>query len=440
MPTDPTPSILIELGEDRYVEPVGRRGFPDLRRWARPLRFAVPVAAVVLLASASVPAAAAPLPPVAHLSVDAGDRVAVVGSQAIVVGRRRGRAEISAYGLPGGRAWTAPLAVDDPDLAVHKIGDVVVVDAHISETSGFRSEAFSARTGARLWESREEVSSYGPGDALLLDALTANGGTVLRQVDVRTGAARWTLPVGPGCSTRLVSDPDHGMPEGLVELCFNPSISGTLSLFEPTLRVVDMASGTTRASRQLDLAYDPSVLHSDGGLPQPQIGIVGGFIVITHINIPFPMADEFAITDLAPVWSAQAIVDMDALQPCGDQACLTTVDGVRPIDPVTGVVRPGPLPFSGGVADTPAFRLAEVGVDQSAAIPHTVDGLTVAVPVPAPGRVWLVRQQSTPGGDGLDRSFIELLDGVGGGSCLQLGAYLTCATSSSQLTFWRLPS
>ena len=325
------------------------------------------------------------------------------------------------------------------DADVRLIAGVVVAETQSPDAGTTLTEAFDARTGERLWRSRDALSEFGPADDVTLHTPAAGGGTVLHRVDVRTGATRWTLPIAANCSTQDVVDPTHGVADGLVEMCFDPSISGARTLFHPILRVVDMVSGTIRASRSLDLAVDPSLLRSEGGLPQPQVDIVDGLVVLLYVNIPFSMADAFQIADLRPVWSSVAIADLDALQRCGTSYCLATTDGVAPIDPSTGRLGPGVETVTDTGPGTLNFLLVPVGAVSSTVI-EAPEGQTVAVPAAGVGRVWLVGERAVGDGGQPMRTLIEQLDGVDANACLRMGGYLACATSPGDLTFWRLPT
>ncbi len=440
-PPTALPHAFIDLGEDHGAVPETARG-PRVRlRFGRPVRLAVPIFAVLFLLSAAAHVAPVPLPPVTRIAVAADDHVAVVGSAAVVLGTRSGRGVIRSYNLEASRRgfdWSAPLDVAPGDADVRLIAGVVVAETQ-SPGGTTLTEAFDARTGERLWRSRDALSEFGPAGDVTLQTPAAGGGTVLHRVDVRSGATRWTLPIAANCSTQDIVDPAHGVADGLVEMCFDPTISGARTLFHPILRVVDMVSGTLRASRSLDLAVDPSLLRSEGGLPQPQVAIVDGLVVLLHVNIPFSMADAFRVADLHPVWSSVAIADLDALQRCGAAYCLATTDGVARIDPTTGALGPGAGPTPDTGLGTLNFLLIPVG-----AMPLTVisapEGQTVAVPAAGAGRVWLVGERAVGDGGQPLRTLIEQLDGVDADACLRMSDYLACATSHGNLTLWRLPT
>ena len=438
------PHVFIDLGEEHGTVPeTEAAGGPRVRvRLPRPVRLAVPTLAALFLLSAAAHAAPVPLPPVARIPVAADDHVAVVGSAAVVLGTRSGRGVIRSYNLDAKRQgfdWSAALDVAPADADVRLIAGVVVAETQSPGGGATLTEAFDARTGERLWRSRDALSEFGPAADVTLQTPATGGGTVLHRVDVRSGATRWTLPIPANCSTQDIVDPTHGVADGLVEMCFDPSMSGARTLFHPILRVVDMVSGTVRASRSLDLAVDPSLLRSEGGLPQPQVAIVDGLVVLLHVNIPFSMADAFRVADLRPVWSSVAIADLDALQRCGVTYCLATTDGVATIDPATGALGPGAGPTQISGLGTLNFLLIPVG-----SMPLTVvsapEGQTVAVPAAGADRVWLVGERAVGDGGQPLRTLIEQLDGVDANACLRMGDYLVCATSPDDLTLWRLPT
>jgi hypothetical protein len=66
--------------------------------------------------------------------------------------------------------------------------------------------------------------------------------------------------------------------------------------------------------------------------------VSGGLILLRHLGDYGPVVTAYDPVSLLPIWEAEAGRAYE-VRPCGPLACLTGPDGVRGIDPVTGVAR-----------------------------------------------------------------------------------------------------
>jgi hypothetical protein len=283
------------------------------------------------------------------------------------------------------------------------------------------------------------------GDVLMNSVLT-DGSTILHRVDPLTGRARWSLALPTECSSAVASDPDHGLPEGLIEMCLTITPTGIIDTDHVTLRTVDLTDGTVRASRYLDITPFSGVvdLPPNEVLPSPELDVFDDVIAVAHQNAPTPTVDAFQLATLAPLWSGLPISSTESLENCGLYLCLVTGAGSTELDPHTGKVlgpgQPYGEPNVAGASYVLVARGHAVDGPGTYAVAQVPEGASVAVPETTPGPVWLAAQAIDADTRAPVTTPIEPLAGVGPGGCVLAGAYLACSTGPDVLTFWRLPA
>jgi hypothetical protein len=476
VPADPTSDLagddrppMIDLGSDfDAVLPVPRRRLP-MPSWRRPTLsrsrgrvapgwWAVPVVVVVLLIAGSASAARAPLSPVANVPFDLDASAMVSGGDAIVLDYHRGANRLSVYDLhTNALDWTAPVRVVAADSGVRVVAGVVVVSTASPAPSGSATEAFDLTSGKSLWHSFDPVVAIDVAGNLLTELDHADGTSTLQRVVPRTGRIGWTLGVPTGCAT--VFGPGTGSlvsrAQRAVELCLMPGSPGHPPVDTPTLRAVDLATGTVVAERLLHYmsATADILLPPDQRLRAPKVAIIGDLTLLLYNGFP-PAIDAFNAQTLATEWAGTPATVSDDMSPCGDLICVTDGTTETVIDPRSGKVIPGVSPPAG--AD-PAAGLVVAPVDPAHPdvhvypIPQIDAGVNVSVPLAAQdsaaqgsaaqgsaaqGSAWIDIRPA--GARTLTR--IQQVDDVGASSCVTSGGFLICVTSVGRLMFWRLPA
>ncbi|GAA3343432.1 hypothetical protein GCM10020358_42650 [Amorphoplanes nipponensis] len=309
-------TVVIDLGlargePDEYARPV-RSTTPD---WFAPVLLAV----VVLLSSA---ASAAPPPPAlsAVLTVPFGpaDPYALTDGGTLLA---QTYGTLSSYDLADGRLnWQAGSAA--PTYRLRTGGGLVLMRPWSGSQGDPGTTAISLDSGAAQWRRAGNVVTL-PGSSVLLGVngvrSSGSGRRVQGRIDAvgpASGTTRWQVPIPSTAVLMGVPGPAGAEPRML------------LMHDNRTAAVHDLATGRLLASAALPAA--------DYGPDNPTVA--GGLLLLRHPTPTGRMVSAFDPVTLAPRWIRPAGYAF-GVSPCGPLICLTGPDGVRAVEPATGLQR-----------------------------------------------------------------------------------------------------
>jgi hypothetical protein len=447
MPTVYEATSVIDLGT--AFEPVNPPERKQLHRWARSrrVRVAVPIIVILILSGASAPAAAASFPQVAQLSVSDGADLLIHADDAYILESDGNRNVLRSYPLNGhGHRWIDTVS-ELPDYSrMWFSGASLIISMDPEQVLGPATDAFDPATGRRLWSSLDGVAGAAAnGDIFLESALTfpmvdtpnaapASGGWAVQRVSARSNRSAWTTGVPMDCIQQLVDDhtdqgptdqaPTDLYPAGPVD----PADSAANALLElcnssPALRMVDLATGRERATRDLSTVGESLRTFAFGDV-----------VVVLRLSGTIALIDGFAAGDLRPLWSDPPFVSWQSVTQCRSDLCMLTKSGSSVIDPRSGAPMVGAAPEpTGAVLIAPDGAQTKSGSFHQVASIGNATGVALPEPPPDDGSSWI----SMPAGTG--PASIKKLTGVGTSACEQLGQYLACSPSPDLVTIWRLP-
>jgi len=308
-------TVIIDLGL--------ARGEPD--EYARPVRSTVPnwfapmmIAVVVLLMSGASAAPPPPaLSPVLSLQVGPADPYTLTDDGDLLA---QTFGTLSSYDLADGRLqWQAGTA--SPTYRLRTSSGLVLLRPWSGTRGDPGTTALSLTTGAAQWRRSGTVVSIAGSTTLLavsgVRSMAGSGRRVQGPVDAidpATGATRWQVRV-PSTAVLL------GVP--------GPTGPRMLLVHDDrTAALHDLATGARLTSAALPPA--------DYGPDNPTVA--GGLLLLRHPTPTGRMVSAYDPVTLAPRWTRPAGFAF-GVAPCGRLACLTGPDGVRAIDPTSGVQR-----------------------------------------------------------------------------------------------------
>ncbi|MFI7574808.1 PQQ-binding-like beta-propeller repeat protein [Micromonospora sp. NPDC049497] len=309
---------LIDLGDLRdEVEPSAPSRRPH--GVGRPVR--VGLVLVLLLA---VLAAAAPPPGRVHAVVPgtAGAQAFLSEDTLFVAEPPAGGGELIAYPLPDratGRPqrpeprWRMRMPSPGPVWRVQSApGGMVLVGLEAGGGSGIETVALDGATGRVRWRQPGFVFHDATGQALV-QVLGGEGGSVLRRVDLSSGAVRWSRSASP-----LEGFEVHWR-DGVIEAVVLVREKGPIEVLDPRSGAVVASADLPRGASLGELRYQ----------------VVGDLLVGAGTGVVV----AYGLDDLGPRWRAP-LSFTDGVVPCGDLICaMGHTGGVRALDPTTGDVR-----------------------------------------------------------------------------------------------------
>lgn len=310
-------TIIIDLGLERgepetYRKPTRSTVAP----WFPPLMVAL-IVLVVASASGAPPAPA--LSPLLSLRVGPADTYALTDNNELLA---QTRGSLAAYDLTSGvRRWE--ISSDRPTYRLRTANGLVLMRPWSSYGPGQpNTTALSLATGLIRWRHDGTVMNLTGSEALLGVFAVRSGGTNRRvQGPVQSlqpvdGTVLWQVDV-PGTAVLL------GVP--------GPGDAGTRMMLvrdDRTASVHDLATGEKLASAQLPAAnYGPE---------NPAVS--GGLVLLRHLGRDGTVVSAFDPVTLQRLWQRPA-GNAYEVRDCGPVACLNSPDGVRGIDPASGVQR-----------------------------------------------------------------------------------------------------
>jgi hypothetical protein len=431
MAWDAAPVIDLDVGAQPDVASprLGRAG--AWRSWR--YRIAVPLGAILLLIGAAAPAATAPYPQVAKLSVGDGASLLVHGTRAYVLEIDGSKNMLRSYPLDGhGHRWAVPVAELPAEGVMRATGSVIVVSMNPEQVTGpIHTEAFDAASGRLLWRSRYGAVGLAGADVILESMISfplkgtpsAVGGWIVERAASRTGRTVWQAGIPLGCNQAFVQDPADGMPDGMAELCSDA----------PVLRMLDLSTGTQRAVRDVPIGGRvPALPPQPAEKPMPpQMMVYGGVVVVTHVLHSVATIDAFRGADLSPAWPSIPYAPWQEVTDCDDHLCLLSNTEPTVIDPQTGMELHGQAAKSAITPRSSGVLIAGASTRDFHSVWAVGDGIAETVPTPDIGSAWIKLSTSTTG--------LEQLPGVGPNACIQMDHYLACSPSLGAVTLWHIP-
>jgi hypothetical protein len=470
--------VLIDLGEDRSA-PDTRAPLP--RDWHRVLLV------IGLVATLATGGSAHPGPALIRVAalpgagtspfLVTGDAVDVVEPSTV------DEVRVSSYPIAGGpRRWAAALprldyALDYVLLDASPAGVLPGVLLAVSPTvvgQGAHNgavAALDARTGRRLWFqwSADLVAVRADlGTAVLVHDNQSVLGDVYA-VDLRTGQARWTVPLVPAnAAWALVTSSPQA----------STAAARVVVLVDDRLIVLDQATGQRLASRDVGI---PSA-DDRQDVDSPRLYVIGQRVIVAYEERFHTVLASFNLATLEPRWRSTMPTETSFLAGCGPVLCagtgiLATCKPVRcsaidsvlyGLDPNSAEVRwssttwswSGPVfntgPIGGGPGRDgrllvynrePPGSLAEADAVVDAGTGRLLLNLGNWLPVPAEPNSATVLVAAR--GGALDSWFAVLRTGpspglrplgrlpVAGRECQSTERYLVCPTLDRQLVTWR---
>jgi outer membrane protein assembly factor BamB len=310
-------TVIIDLGL--------ARGEPD--EYARPARSTVPnlfpamiIAVVVLLSSAASAAPPPPaLTPVLTVTVGPADPFALTADGDLLT---QTEGTLSAYGLADGRLrWQA--GASSPSYRLRTSAGLVLLRPWNGTSGDPGTTAISLADGVARWRRTGNVVTVAGSPTLLavsgVRSMSGSGRRVrgpVDAVDPASGVARWQVTV-PSTAVLLGVPGPAGAPARMLLVHDNR-----------TAVVHDLGTGARLTSAELPPA--------DYGPDNPTVA--GGLLLLHHPTATGRMVTAYDPVTLARRWSRPAGFAF-AVTPCGRLACLTGPDGVRAVDPASGVQR-----------------------------------------------------------------------------------------------------
>jgi PQQ-like domain len=437
-------TAVIDLGEGHGA--VEAEVVPPPRKIRLDRRITAPL---VILITLFVLAGAARLPPplvselaVVHASSQAtmlldGDHlyIADIGSGATLSAYRLPR-----FGSSDSPQWTTPLDVGGTQIDTTLRSGVILAQAFDDRPDTAHLDAIDERTGRKLWQSAANSTLFLSEQTLLLEE---RDGRTFRMVDLFTGRPYWALDVPYDCAIQVNDSAATGKPATrMVEVCENDSRA----------HVIDLANGRQLVSGPVSLGDPRAPVPSDWS-GRSMVALVGGVIVIAHVDLPLPVLEAYSVSDLRPLWNGRRVQTVDAIYGCDGYVCVDSQGRELVIDTRTGKTAP-PLadqPPTQNLSSTPPGpRLVMVlyrgGHD------FNPDGAVVDIPVAGPSYTLAYSMQVPTYGGSFDGVWaavqsadgrltpLRAMHGIRPEGCSMFPAILVCATESDEITLWRLPA
>jgi hypothetical protein len=278
--------------------------------------------------------------------------------------------------------------------------------------------------------------------------LVSDGSRIkLSLMDVLTGATIWSLPLA-GC---LFGGSDD---QSVVALqCDNGR----------TLRLIDIATGTVRATRDLGrlIPAEPSRLDPSRPELNYSVTFADGVIAVRYGPDDSPRIAGLSPVDLSTVWTGPVAVPPGSyLYNCGPDLCAEGSGGMVRLDPANGglvadqgIIDAGPdtaeaLDVLGGDgrARPPAIVLDPSPVPSTTLtsgrddLVEMYDGLREMSVFAGAYPTWVLRAvPDRAAAHGYRFATVGQLDGVLANACFATPRYLACVTADETLTFFDLP-
>jgi hypothetical protein len=420
-------TTVIDLGLVLPADPAETPDAPEagVRGPSRGGRIGLLLAALVLFVTASGPTTIpSGLTVAVRIPAGTGVRLLVLGTTALVTDRLGTRDELSAYAIGSGRRlWRSTLDGELVGTEMFVSGSTIVVETDRNGGDGDHVEGFTVSTGVRRWiRTGTSVSAVGTG--LLVYQQRDDGDTGLTLVDALSGRPRWQASLADDCDTYLASDPSRILASGLLAVC---GISKTII-------AVDLATGRVRAQVRSSLFPVPRTRRSATGpilrgAPRLAVIYLGDVVVVT---VPSRFAartlSAFRTSDLDLLWSGVLVDAQTDVAGCGPDLCVGAGLSATAVDLQTGRLVPRP---GDSRAEGPESAIELVPQGTSVPTPPAPDGV-VALAAPTAGSTWVeVRRDNR-------YAPVQLLRGVGPGSCSVVSGFVACAGRSDQITLWRV--
>jgi outer membrane protein assembly factor BamB len=419
--------MLIDLDDGALAAEASR---PPLRLRSGP----VIVVAVLLLALAAMGASAAPAPDLRVVLTAPGNPGAMtLTSSALFVadapnGGANSSSTIRRYPLGGGSpAWrkTVPGEV----RGLQTLPGTTILLAIATGAEGENQIAFlDGDTGRQLWQLGTEISGiYQIATAGMLVTTTEGNTSILKRLDVRTGATLWSHPL----------EPDSNV---------SPATPARVVIVDPEghATVLDFADGRVLADATLDAPL-PGGATADYTADGDRLYRTVGSASLTAYHLP----------DLRRLWQ-DATGRAGAVSPCGAYLCGSTESGMSALDPRDGAVRwsvtdwrfaydstvlglPGPDRLV--VTDTqdrPKWALLDPATGHTIAdLGHSILLKTIVLRTDTerPGRTWVQTLDARA-----HTRTVGAFDKILPETCAAVPHYLACPTIAGPVVVWALPA
>jgi hypothetical protein len=363
------------------------------------------------------------------VAVGGGIRVLIDGDAAYVADDTSGVDRLQAYDLRSGRRrWVHGIDSYSGDVRMAVVGGAVLVSSQ--DRSRFGVAAFDPMSGAALWDVDQPLAAVtATGRPILAGGDPAGRGWVLAEVDPRSGAPVWSVPVGRDCRWVFGHpfEPAALISRQVTALVVVCRAGGGAPAF--TLTAIDLRTGRPAAT---------ATVPAPGSSGLPDVTVVDGLVLVKDNTRPHQPTIAFRQTDLSRAWSGSDTANGVFIMVCQDRICRFDGNRTSLLDPATGrpagTPDPAPVPGTSGYFLIPAGIHGAVGLDEI----KSAD-VMFGPPVASSGPSWL----AVTTGSGW--RIVRPLPTVGPNSCLIAGGALVCATGdnvnvlTNQLVIWRLP-